>query len=75
MAGFLVSVNVENKKVEMPGTAGLDNGMESGTSKPKRGYRKNRSEEGGDGKFGFRVLNLKCLSMKLFASVLLVTSK
>ena len=55
-------MNVENKKVEIPGIAGLGNWMDSGISKPNRGYRKkNRSEggKGGDRKFGFRVLTLQ----------------
>lgn len=48
---------MDNKKVEKPGIAGLDNWMESGTGKPNRGYRKKtRSERGRDRKFGFRVL-------------------
>lgn len=48
-------MNVENKEVETSGTVGLDNWMESGTSKPNRGYRKNQSKEGGD-----RNLVLEC---------------
>lgn len=45
MAG---SVNlVENEKVEKPGIAGLGNWLESGISKPNRGYRKKTNERGG----------------------------
>lgn len=40
------SVNVENKEAEIPGMASLCNWMETGSSKPNRGYRKEKRSEG-----------------------------